>query len=378
MLRDNDTVTRRTALKATGMASMAALAGCIGGDGGDGGDGGGSDDGGGGGGQTTQQSPADRLETFENEHGVPVGANWEAVQELAKEEEGDWTNMSSTDAEDVQIWMENFDWDFKENYQHVAGNSRQLAQRAIQEYRAGRPTMDFSVGNSAIIRLSQDDLAMELSADYLPQYGETDEVYKTPYILGARVKPYVVYYAPNEVDPDDVGSWMDLATDDQWTGNIGWDPTPNLGIAGALLRAEGREFFEAMVNQDVQWVDSHPDLARFVAAGRFPVSISYGKYLAEYSPDQLRVMDQLDFPASASGGGITSFATNPNQSLVFINYLSTPEGQEQMAKTHISIRHGLEDLPEAADWTYSEVVTDVQAEQDAAAVWEELGLGASA
>lgn len=363
---------RRDVLKKTaGIATLTGFAGCSGG-GGSGSDGSGS-----GGGTTSQKTTVDQLETFENDVGSPVGANWEAVKELAKEEDGDWVQMSSTDSEDVKIWMEDFDWDFKENYKHVGGDSTKLIRRAIQEYKAGQSSLDFTVTSSGVFELANEDLAMELSEDLMPRYTDVDEKFTTKYMTGQRIKPGAIYYNPDQVEKDAISSWNDVVTDDRWQGKIGWDPTPNMTLIGSLLRTEGREFFKKLTNQDPQWTDSHPDLARFTASGKYPIAFTYGKYLAEYDRSNLRVMDQLAMPAAGSGCGVASFASNPNQSLVFANYLNSDAGQKLTAKTHISLKHGREGLSEAKDWKYGEVVTDQKASEEGKAVWDELGLGTS-
>lgn len=359
---------RRDVLKSGVAAAPIVLAGCTGGGGGEDGGGGGSDGGGGDGGSTTPSGPP----SFENEAGAPVGESWEAVQELAQEEEGQLTLYGSVDTEDMNIWLENWDKDYID-LNFVTGDGQKLASRAVQEFRAGSPQMDIPFGGTATTVLMEEDLAMELSGDFLPAYGR-EEVPTTPYLIGQRLKSGALFYNTEMTSKDAIAEWTDILAE-KWAGKVGWDPTPKWGIMAAFIDLKGEEFFEGMKEQDMVWTDSHTDLVNFCAQGKYPLSHSFADKIIEVEGQSVAIMDQLTMPTSASGIGIAKFATNPNQALVFAHYLSSEPGQEQMAKTHQSVMFGMDGVPDE-EWTLSEPALDPNEILGAKQVWEDLKLGA--
>lgn len=378
MVENSNHTSRRSYLKkATVVATATGLAGCSGGKKQQTGSSGGS------GGKTTPKSTASKLDTFKNDIGKPVGANWEAVQELAKEE-GELKITASVDTQDFETWMSGFPAEWKGDIEYVTGDGTKLAVKDIQSYKAGRPETSMSVANSGIIAWQQEDLAMELSSDYLPMYGEVEDKYKTDYMLGQRLKCGALFYntdmlsgAPDEI----ISSWMDFIQDDQWTGKLGWDPTPNWGLMGSFLKSFGEEFFDHLKARKPEWVDSHTDLARFTAAGKFPIAHTYADKVMDVSPEKapIDVITNVPLPATASGSGITTFAPAPNRALVLANWISTKEGQKYMSKTHQSVSLGLEAFPASKDWPIGDVVVETKWTNKAKEIWlgKELGAGAS-
>lgn len=336
---------RRKVLKTMGsLATVGTLAGCSG-DGGDGGGDGGSDGGDGGsdggdsgdGGSDGGVSDGDDLETFTNEAGVEVGATHEAVKQLA-EDEGALTVYATQDREEWGTWMEALgDMYPQVEVQHTTGGSEDLISRWDSEYNSDNAQASVYISTSKIKQTWENGQTMEMSPDYLPNFGEFDDKFKDDQDqmwVGIRQVLGNIFYNTDMVSEDDVGSWSDVVTDDQWSGqNIGWDPTPNMFLMSWLLDNEGREFFENLRDQNPRWVDSHTDLARFAGAGEFPLAFTYTHKMSDFG-NELPV-DYFGWdptPAVISPAVINNKAPQPNSAILLVDYLISKQGQDQVGE----------------------------------------------
>lgn len=339
---------RRKFLLTSGVVAGAGLAaGCTGGtgDGGDGGSSGGdgSSEGDGSSGGTTSGdgdsggTTATGPESFTNEGGVTVGANIDAIAQLATEEDGA-TIYATIDREPFQAWMDEFNKEYPDvGVNHITGGSEDLISRWDSEYKSGNAKADAYISTSKIKRTWENGQTMELNADIMPSFGEAPSKFKsdagnwiaTRQVLGS------VYYNTNQVSESDAGGWMDIVTDSKWSGQkIGWDPTPNMFLMNWLQETHGKEFFEGLREQRPRFVDSHTDLARFAGAGEFPVSFTYTHKMGRFG-EQLP-LDYFKFdpmPSVISPVVISNKAPNPNSALLFMNWLTSKAGQQVLGQT---------------------------------------------
>ncbi|MFB6097332.1 MAG: ABC transporter substrate-binding protein [Haloferacaceae archaeon] len=328
---------RRTFLKGTGALAIAsAAAGCSGGgssSGGSGGEGGSGGSGGSDGGASTSQKPP----SFENKAGNKVGETFEAVKELAKEEDAA-TAYATIDRGPFQKWMEGF----KNAYdgvdiQHVVGGSEKLISRWETEYNTDNVKGDFFISTSNVKRIWQKDQAMTLKADYMPSFGEAPEKFKSPkgHWIATRQVLGNTFYNKNKVDPSKYDTWMDVVTDESLAGgDYAHDPTPNMFLMSWMMDTQGEEYFEAMRDLEPRWVDSHTDLARLCGAGEFPIAFTYTHKMGRFGSKM--PIDYLKFdptPSVISPGVINNKAPAPNTALLFMNWLTSKEGQMLLGKT---------------------------------------------
>jgi ABC-type Fe3+ transport system substrate-binding protein len=338
---------RRRFLQSTGIVATAALAGCSGGGGGgggsdDGGSGGGSggggsdgggSDGGGSGTTTSQTGPA----TFTNEAGNEVGEDWETVQDLAQDE--GTVNLYATLDRDV---ISRMNTTFNETYpeisiEHITGTSTDLASRFNSEYQADQAVADMFTEGGRAAQFWNNGWAMELSADYMPSFGEVPDTVKDTsnnYWIGFRLVLGNIHYNTDMVDEGAVQSWMDPVTDDRWSGGkLGWDPTPDQLLMWNLLDINGEEFFQELANQEPRWVDSHTDLARLCGAGEFPICFTYTHKMGAFADELPLNYFPLDpTPANIGPMFISNKAPNPNAALVYLNWLTSVEGQNALGE----------------------------------------------
>jgi iron(III) transport system substrate-binding protein len=366
------------------LATASALAGCSGdggdGSGGDGGDGGGD---GSDGGSTDAPSDGGGMDTFQNEAGVEVGQDIETVKELAKDED----NMlvyATQDREEWDTWMGALpDMYPQVSVDHTTGGSEDLISRWSSEYNSDNAQAGVYISTSKIKQTWQNGQTMEMDPAYLPNFGEFDAKFKDDsdqMWVGIRQVLGNYFYNTNEVEPDAADTWMDLVTDDRFSGqNLGHDPTPNMFLMAWLLDTQGREYFENLESQNPRWVDSHTDLARFTGAGEFPVSFTYTHKMASFG-NELPV-DYFKFdptPAVISPAVINNKAPQPNSAILLVDYLISQTGQEQVgAGGYIPVNpdaqfEGYEGVFPSDDYevdTISPADVDINAMQD---TWSEI------
>lgn len=280
--------------------------------------------------------PTPGLETFTNEAGFKVGANFDAVRELAAQE-GSMTVYATIDREPFQKWIEatrDAYSDLSLNINHITGSGEPLWARWNSEYQSGNVAASIFISGSNVKNTwtASPPHTMPLNADIMPSFGAIEDKFKdtnNSFWIAIRQILGHVHFNTNTVSQGDASTWMDIVTDERWSGqNIGWDPTPNMFLMSWLHDTQGREFFEALRDQNPRWVDSHTDLARFTGAGEFPVAFTYthkmGRFGGKLPIDFFR-FDRA--PSSISPAVISNKAPEPNTAILFINFLSSREGQ---------------------------------------------------
>ncbi|MFB6095921.1 MAG: hypothetical protein ABEJ74_00850 [Haloferacaceae archaeon] len=175
---------RRTMLKSfTALTTAGALAGCSSGnDGqsgssGDGGssDGGGTSGSGSGGKKTTTAS----METFKNKAGNEVGATFDAVKELAAEEDKSTIYSVVGIQEGMGSIKEAFDKKYPDaDVGIVTGGSEKLINRWETEYQSNNVKGDVYFSTSKIQRTWKNGQTMSLSSDFMPAFGQAPEKFK--------------------------------------------------------------------------------------------------------------------------------------------------------------------------------------------------------
>ena len=378
--RTSTSAKRRQFLKTAGVLSTLGLAGCTGGGSGEGA---GSQDSSGGSGTKTQKgTETSGVETFENEAGNEVGATFEGVKKLAKEESGEVTVYATIDREPFSKWIEGFNEKYPDiTVNHITGGSGKLLSRWDSEYKSDNVQADAFIANRVTSAVGNGQ-TQELDPEFMPSIGEIKDKYKHDknMWIGLRMKLGSVFYNTDQVSEGDVGGWMDLVTNDRWADQkIGWDPTPNLALMGWILDNQGEEFFKKLAEQRPRFVDSHTDLARLVGAGEFPTSFTYTHKMGRFG-EKLPV-DYFKFdpmPGVISPAAVNNKAKLPNSGLLFMNWLTSAEGQQTLGETqYIPIREdakyeGYPGVYPSDEYEVDTITPSYERRQEVQDKWKEL------
>ena len=218
------------------------------------------------------------------------------------------------------------------------GSSTQVSERALTEWRAGKPGFDVIEGNRGVQLIMRDD---GLFQKYIPpssekfpaQFKEKDGLI-TPW----RVLPISILYNTDMVKPGDLPKTLDDLLNPKWTGKITMpDPTRHTTTAQFLWNLskfkgdKWLDFVRALAKQKPLLVESLAPVTTTIIKGEAPVGITYIKYVKQYKgPVDYVPMDKyLTDPNYMSLG---AKASHPNAAKLYLEYICSAEGQKLVAE----------------------------------------------
>ena len=230
---------------------------------------------------------------------------------------------------------------FKAKYgieaEYWRGSSTQVAERALSEFRAGKPGYDVVEGNRGVQLIMRDE---GLFAKYIPpssekfpaQFKEKDGMI-TPW----RALPISILYNTDMVQPGEAPKTLDDLLSPKWTGKISMpDPTRHTTTAQFLWNLskfkgdKWLDFVKALAKQKPILVESLAPVTTTIIKGETPVGITYIKYMKQYKgPLGYVLMDKyLTDPNYMS---LSAKTTRPNAGRLYIDFVCSAEGQKAAA-----------------------------------------------
>ncbi|MEM7353907.1 MAG: Fe(3+) ABC transporter substrate-binding protein [Acidobacteriota bacterium] len=190
--------------------------------------------------------------------------------------------------------------------------------------------------------------------------------------FGLTKRARVIVYAKDRVQPEEIGSYEDLA-DAKWKGRVLIRSSSNIynqSLMGSILAAHGEEAAEAWCKGLVANMARKPqggdrDQIRAVAAGEGDVAVVNTYYLAKMlagSEEDKAVAEQVAvvFPNQAdrgthvnlSGAGVVKGAPNRDNAVAFIEFLASPKSQAVFAggNKEYAVSLSNESVPELAEY----------------------------
>ena len=238
--------------------------------------------------------------------------------------------------------MEGLHKGFEKKYgikvEYWRGSSTQVSERALTEWRAGRPGFDVVEGNRGVQLIMRDE---GLFTKYIPpssekfpaQFKEKDGMI-TPW----RVLPISILYNTELVKPTEVPKTFDDLLNPKWTGKLSIpDPTRHTTTAQFLWNLskfkgdKWLDYVRALAKQQPVLVESLAPVTITIIKGEALVGITYIKYVKQYKgPVGYVLMDKyLTDPNYMSLSGKT---TRPNAARLYIDYVCSAEGQKAIAE----------------------------------------------
>lgn len=218
------------------------------------------------------------------------------------------------------------------------GSSTQVSERALTEWRAGKPGFDVIEGNRGVQLIMRDDGLFQKfippSSEKFPaQFKEKDGMI-TPW----RVLPISILYNTDMVKSADLPKTFDNLLNPKWTGKITMpDPTRHTTTAQFLWNLnkfkgdQWLDFVRALAKQKPLLVESLAPVTTTIIKGEAPVGITYIKYVKQYKgPVAYTLMDKyLTDPNYMSLG---AKASHPNAAKLYLEYICSAEGQKLVAE----------------------------------------------
>ena len=218
------------------------------------------------------------------------------------------------------------------------GSSTQVSERALTEWRAGKPGFDVVEGNRGVQLIMRDEGLFQKfippSSEKFPaQFKEKDGMI-TPW----RVLPISILYNTDMVKSGDLPKTFDDLASPKWTGKTTMpDPTRHTTTAQFLWnlnKFKGDKWLDlvkALAKQKPLLVESLAPVTTTIIKGEAPVGITYIKYIKQYKgPVDYVVMDKyLTDPNYMSLG---AKASHPNAAKLYLEYICSPDGQKLVAE----------------------------------------------
>ena len=238
--------------------------------------------------------------------------------------------------------MEGLHQAFKKKYgievEYWRGSSTQVSERALTEWRAGKPAFDIAEGNRGVQLIMKDEGLFQkfippASQKFPDRFKEKDALI-TPW----RVLPISMLYNTEMVKSADLPKTFDDLLNPKWTGKISIpDPTRHTTTAQFLwnLRKfkgdKWLDYVKALAKQKPVLVESLAPVTTTIIKGEALVGITYIKYIKQYKgPVDYIPMDQyLTDPNYLS---LSAKAMHPNAAKLYIDFACSVEGQKEIAE----------------------------------------------
>lgn len=238
--------------------------------------------------------------------------------------------------------MEGLHQAFKKKYgieiEYWRGSSTQVSERALTEWRAGRPAFDIAEGNRGVQLIMKGEGLFQKfippSSEKFPARFKEKDGLITPW----RVLPISILYNTELVKPAELPRTFDDLLSPKWTGKISIpDPTRHTTTAQFLWNLEKfkgdkwLDYVKALAKQKPILVESLAPVTTTIIKGEAAVGITYIKYIKQYKgPVNYVPMDKyLTDPNYLS---LSAKASHPNAAKLYIDFACSPEGQKEIAE----------------------------------------------
>ena len=237
---------------------------------------------------------------------------------------------------------------------YIRGAEGPLLSRITTETRAGQSSWD----------IMQSSAVSHLPANLLKQYDIPLASTLYPEARDPDRRWYGVYAAYNApqyntkliAKADLPTSYEDFLTKTQWTGRVAIDGGDREWLKGMLIfygEQRGRKMVEDLVRVlNPVIIDGHLALARAVAAGEYPITLSNYTMLTSNmqgtgAPTDFFPLDPVSMFVSQVG--ISAQAPHPNTALLAANFMVSREAQQFAAATgRLPTRDDVEPVPKDA------------------------------
>ena len=279
------------------------------------------------------------------EEASPVAelAAYEGADRLQKliegaKREGELTIYTSAQTTDLGPVVEAFEKKYGVKASIWRAGSEAVLNRALQEARAGRHTVDVVETNGPELEsMSREQILQKIKS---PQHADLIAPAIRPHgeWVGTRLNVFVQAYNTKLVKKEELPkTWEDL-TDPKWKGRLGIEAEDSdwlAGIFGEIGEERGKKVFQQIVKTNgISNRKGHTLLTQLVASGEVPLSLTVYNYKAEQLRREGAPIDWFTIGnaiARPNGVGVARRAPHPNAAILFYDFELSPEGQQIIA-----------------------------------------------
>ena len=253
--------------------------------------------------------------------------------------EGELTIYTSAQNDDIGAVVKAFEAKYGIKVNMWRAGSEKVLQRAVQEARSGRHTVDVVETNGPEMEaLSREQI---LHAVKSPHHANLISAALRPHgqWVGTRLNVFALAYNTSKVKKDELPkSYADLANP-RWKGRLGIEADDQDWLAGVLAQMgeqKGIQVFRDVVKTNgISVRRGHTLLTNLVASGEVPLALTVYNYKAEQLKNQGAPIDWFVIgkaPARANGVGVAARAPHPHAAVLFYDFEIGEEGQRILAK----------------------------------------------
>jgi iron(III) transport system substrate-binding protein len=265
-------------------------------------------------------------------------ASAQAVNIEAAKKEGRLVVYGSVVPQAMEALHKNFEAKYGIKVDYWRADSTKVSERALTEWRAGKPAFDIVEGNRGVQLIMKGE---GLFAKYVPPSSEkfpAEVREKDGMITPWRVLPISILYNTEMVKPADLPKTWDDLLQPKWTGKIVMpDPTRHTTTAQFLWNLRTfkpdtwLEYVRRLAKQKPVLVQSLAPVTTSVIKGEGVLGITYIKYVKQYKgPVDYILMDK--YLADPNYVSVGAKAANPNAARLYAEYVTSPEGQRYIAE----------------------------------------------
>jgi iron(III) transport system substrate-binding protein len=211
----------------------------------------------------------------------------------------------------------------------------QIVNKILVEKNAGKP--QFDIASSGVLRvLKQQGVLQPYSS---PESTGFSLQYRDPqgYWYGFYAQYFVVAYNVRMLSNSEIPrDWKDLLHP-RWKDRIVMEPEDHEWYGGMLEASKdiGSDFLKGLAGQNIQWRRNHALIGQLIAAGEFPLGITYAhriEALKKTGAPVEWVKTLRPIIAVVAPLGLSAEAKHPVSARLFLDFLISKPVQESMAK----------------------------------------------
>ena len=268
-----------------------------------------------------------------------TGADREQKLVEGAKREGEITIYTSAQTTDLGPVVEAFEKKYGIKANLWRAGSEAVLNRALQEARAGRHTVDVIETNGPELEsMSREQILQKATSPY---HADLIEPAIRPHgeWVGTRLNVFVQAYNTKMVRKEDLPkTWEELA-DPKWKGKLGIEAEDSdwlAGILGEVGEERGTKVFKQIVSTNgISVRKGHTLLTQLVASGEVPLSLTVYNYKAEQLRREGAPIDWFTIGnaiARPNGVGVAKNAPHPHAAMLYYDFELSPEGQRIIAE----------------------------------------------
>jgi len=269
---------------------------------------------------------------------LATDAQAQSVNTDAAKKEGKVVLYGTVVPQAMESIFNSFEKKYGIKVEYWRGSGNAVADRAVNEWRAGRPGYDVVEGNPGLNLILKNEGAF---AKFVPPSSEkfADQFRDKDAVMTAwRLIPISILYNSVTVKPADRPRSLDDLIDPKWKGKISI-PNPSQHAETSqffwnLQKFKGDkwlDFIKALARQEPHLVESFAPVPNALFKGEAQVGIGYIKYLKQYKGPLGYVLLEKHL-TELNVMSIGSKAANPNAARLYVEFICSAEGQKLVAE----------------------------------------------